>query len=78
MSRSPRSNGRKRSRGTAALGASTTRSRSGERSVSVLSSRRMQGGRSGRSGGGSSRNDDKGGNDDDRDMGAMSRTETME
>ena len=38
----------------------------------------MQGGRSGRSGGGSSRNDDKGGNDDDRDMGAMSRTETME
>ena len=71
-SRSPRSSGKKRSRVTADLGASTTRSRSGSRSGlgSRLLHRRLQGGRSGRSRGDSSggRKDDNGDNDEDGDI----------
>ena len=72
-SRSPRSSVRKRSRGTNALGASTTRSRSGLRSGLGLIScrRRLWGEWSGRSGGDGGRNRKYDGrdNDDDRNIG---------
>ena len=65
------SSGRKRSRGNAALGASTTRSRSGSRSglVSGLRRRRLRGERSDISRGGGSHNDDDRENGNDGNIG---------